>query len=353
MKDPLPRKVPTLMWTVYKKVAPQVNKELNKWIKLAKSIPDAELRTQALASIDGKAFHCYGGSIYALLAKDKWKEAIQFIVAYQTMSDYLDNLCDRSTSLDPDDFAMLHRSMTEALQPGAVKSDYYLMRLEQRESVFLNELVSTCQGVMNSIHANGLNNCLMHLNELYCNLQIHKHVKISERLPRLESWYEAECKEPELQWQEFAAASGSTLGIFCIISYALNGKHSIALTKAIYRAYFPNIQCLHIMLDYYIDQHEDELEGDLNFCNYYMDEKELEERICSFIKASFQKASQLPDTHFHLMMIKGLIGLYLSDPKTKQLAGNSKKRWLQNGGPGAKFFYWNAKIYCGLVQKVR
>ena len=41
----------------------------------------------------------------ALTAFGKRANAIKFIVAYQTISDYLDNLCDRSTSLDPDDFS--------------------------------------------------------------------------------------------------------------------------------------------------------------------------------------------------------------------------------------------------------
>jgi len=341
------------MWTVYRKIAPQVNRELNQWTKIAASIPDKELRTQALASLDKKAFHCYGGSIYALLAKDKWKEAIRFIVAYQTISDYLDNLCDRSTSLDPEDFTMLHKSMNEALRPTAAKSNYYSMRKDQQESVFLNELVSVCQETMKSIASYDLNQHLLQLNAMYCSLQIHKHVIVSDRLPRLESWYEAECKEPGLQWQEFAAASGSTLGIFCLVSYALDEKNSTVLNQAIYNAYFPNIQGLHIMLDYYIDQHEDEVEGDLNFCNYYLNYKEMEERICSFIVNSFKEANQLPDPHFHQMMVKGLIGLYLSDPKTKQLSCNMKTRWLNIGGPGAKFFYWNAKAYCGFVRKVR
>ena len=66
-----------------------------------RSIPNPELRKQALASIEHKTFHCEGGAIMALMANEHYQEAIRFIVAYQTISDYLDNLCDRSTSQDP------------------------------------------------------------------------------------------------------------------------------------------------------------------------------------------------------------------------------------------------------------
>ena len=89
----------SLMTKVYRTVFPVVHKELAAWKERAEAIPNRELRTQALSSIEHKTFHCEGGSILSLLALDKKEDAIRFIVAYQTISDYLDNLCDRSVSL--------------------------------------------------------------------------------------------------------------------------------------------------------------------------------------------------------------------------------------------------------------
>ncbi|MCG2963554.1 tetraprenyl-beta-curcumene synthase family protein, partial [Escherichia coli] len=62
-----------------------------------------------------------------------------------TISDYLDNLCDRSNSLDPKDFAALHESMPDALTPGAPLKDYYRYRDDKDDGGYLNELVLTCQ----------------------------------------------------------------------------------------------------------------------------------------------------------------------------------------------------------------
>ena len=104
----------SLMSKIYRRVLPLVHKELNFWKKRAEEIPNQELRKQALASIEHKTFHCEGGSIMALMAKENFSLAIKFIVAYQTISDYLDNLCDRSTSLNPKDFSALHESMMDA-----------------------------------------------------------------------------------------------------------------------------------------------------------------------------------------------------------------------------------------------
>lgn len=114
----------------------------------ANSIPDQELKKQALASIEHKTFHCEGGSILALLSGEHIGEAVKFIVAYQTISDYLDNLCDRSTSLDPKDFAALHESMIDALTVGAPFRPYYRFRNEQEDGGYLRELVGTCQSVL-------------------------------------------------------------------------------------------------------------------------------------------------------------------------------------------------------------
>ena len=115
----------SLMNDVYRKVFPIVHRELDDWKKKAEAIPNTELREQALASIEHKVFHCEGGGIMGLTALGSLEEAVRFIVAYQTISDYLDNLCDRSTSLDPKDFAALHESMKDALTVGAEPKAYY------------------------------------------------------------------------------------------------------------------------------------------------------------------------------------------------------------------------------------
>ena len=76
-------------------VRPAARTFLQGWKERARRIPDPELRRQALASIEAKTFHCEGGSLCGLTAGDNYRQAIEFIVAYQTISDYLDNLCDQ------------------------------------------------------------------------------------------------------------------------------------------------------------------------------------------------------------------------------------------------------------------
>ena len=130
-----------LLLQTHFKVLPSVRQDLNHWRSQAEQIPNPELRKQAISSLETKQFHCEGGSIYGLLAKKDRREAIRFIVAYQTISDYLDNLCDRSRSLDPEDFRSLHESIFHALSPDAELPNYYRFREDRDDGGYLKSLV--------------------------------------------------------------------------------------------------------------------------------------------------------------------------------------------------------------------
>ena len=346
----LPKSDIGLVKEVYQGVFPAVHQELKGWQEKAKQIPNEELRTQALSSIAHKTFHCEGGAILALAAGEKKNDVIRFIVAYQTISDYLDNLCDRSTSLDPDDFALLHQSMKDALCPTALTTNYYELREDQDDGGYLSGLVTTCQSVLKEIKR--YDDIEPYLNKLctyYCDLQIHKHVKWEERVNRLESWFnESKHQLPsDLSWYEFSACAGSTLGIFCLVSYGFRKDFTEQLATTIYDAYFPYVQGLHIMLDYFIDQEEDRDGNDLNFCFYYETEERMIERLCYFVEQANNDVKKLPDGKFHSMINQGLIGIYLADSKVKRQSAvrQYKRVLLRQCGRSAYFFYWNSKLY--------
>lgn len=344
----IPKTPFTLMAAVYRKIFPTVNAELVFWEKRAGEIPDGELRQQALASIESKRFHCLGGAVYALLAGYRWREAIRFIVAYQTISDYLDNLCDRSTSLDPEDFRLLHDAMADALSKNNRIQHYYALRKEQRDGEYLADLIRTCQKTMRLLDTyDNIRNHVQELEQLYGDLQVHKHVKPDERLPRLVSWFRENTSDSPLYWYEYSAAAGSTLGIFCLVSYALGGKMTGKLAGNITESYFPFMQGLHILLDYYIDQEEDRYEGDLNFCHYYDNQELMKKRLIYFINQADRQVQRLPDRRFHEMVHHGLVGLYLGDPKVKNIDGGMELTddLLRLNGYKARFFHWNTKLY--------
>lgn len=345
-----------MMLQVYRHVLPRVHDDLGRWQVRAQQIPNNELRKQALQSIASKTFHCEGGAIFALLAKQYKTEAIHFIVAYQTISDYLDNLCDRSTSQDPADFRALHEAMLHALTPDAVHKNYYRFRLDQEDGGYLDALVDTCQRYLRALHQYDIiATALLELAGYYCNLQVYKHVAVQERLPRLQSWFSQYRDDmPEMSWYEFAACAGSTLGIFCIVSYAAHQALTLRDVTLLKDGYFPWVQGLHILLDYFIDQEEDRLAGDLNFCDYYDNQQQLLARFIHFIQQADTSIASLPDARFHHMINHGLLGIYLADPKVqdqKKVRKLAKQMKKQSGGSGL-FFFLNGWFYRRLRHRL-
>jgi tetraprenyl-beta-curcumene synthase len=341
--DRYPRGPLTMMSRVYKYILPGVRAELAGWRKKAEAIPDRELRRQALNSINTKQFHCEGGAVYAAACLDQRHVLIPLIVALQTISDYLDNLCDRSTSLSADDFRLLHRSMLDAVTPGAPLTDYYALRDERDDGGYLHALVRRCQTCAAELPAYAqVQAHVLELVGLYGDLQVYKHIAKPLREPELLRWWrQYEVSYPELRWNEFAAAAGSTLGMFMLFLAASDPSLRPENAERIRRSYFPSICGLHILLDYLIDQAEDEEGGDLNFCSYFGSQAMLDERMLRMVRTARQAADRLPVPSFHRMIVEGLIALYLSDPKVKgQERVRRTARSLMKGSPWTRLFFW-------------
>lgn len=288
---------------------------LKQWWSISKQLP-SKLQEQAQASLKLKAFHCIGGSIYALYPDVNHKVMLQAIVALQTISDYLDNLCDRMRVNDDQAFRQLHLSFTEALDPNTPLSDYYRYYPYQ-EGIYLKSLVDNCREAIRQMpYYRQHQSLILQLASYYCELQILKHLQPDGEL-RLKQWINNEFKNTALGWNEWAAATGSTLGIFMLFAASFH-EYSPSVIGRLYDAYFPWIQALHIQLDYFIDGAEDKHHGDLNFTFYYKDQQETTERLGLLFLESKKRIGALPYPFFHELVIQGLISLYGSDPKVQK-----------------------------------
>lgn len=338
----------SLIFRLYKYILPDVNEELRRWQLKAEQMPNEELRTQAISSMTLKRFHCQGGAIYAAANLSERHVLIPLIVAFQTISDYLDNLCDRSTSLDEHDFRQLHQSMLDAVNPSAELQDYYQFREDKDDDGYLHQLVRTCQSCICLLPSYDVVKPLVEeLVSYYCDLQVYKHIRHDQREQRLLDWWEPlQAHAPGYAWNEFAAATGSTLGVFMLFLAASRPGLTQQEAQDIRRAYFPSICALHIMLDYFIDQEEDKLGGDLNFCSYYENDDVMWSRLEYLAADAREAAATLPDSRFHLMIVEGLLALYLSDPKVKKQASvNLTAKKLMRNSPMSRLFFWANSVW--------
>jgi len=344
------------------KVFPAVDCELGRWTYLAERIPDPTLRQQALASIRLKKFHAQGGSIYALYPtvcnmEGKGEAILKFIVAFQTISDYLDNLCDRAGVTDEASFRQLHQAMLDAVNPagdspGGDLNDYYRYYPHQDDLGYLNLLVTECRTLIIKLPSyHQVQKTLQKQIQLYTDLQALKHLQPTIRQSRLESWAKTHREQyPELLWWEFAAATGSTLGVFLLVAAASDPALTPEEVARIDQAYFPWIDGLHILLDYYIDTEEDRLMNDLNFTGYYQNPKQCRNRLMVFIHHSLKDSAALSYPKFHQTVVQGLLAMYLSDAKALTVINQPiTKALLKSGGLIAQFYYG----CCRLLRRLK
>ena len=361
-------------------ILPQVERELKKWKNFLAANPPSPLHRQALNSIRAKRFHCQGGAVYSLLNPEAQHHLLPAIVSLQTISDYLDNLCDRITwngnsSLDgriiwdelsslndrekdrlmERGFRQLHLAMTAALTPNPqdhLPEDYYKYYPLREDGGYLRELVNCSRKHLSALPLYGkVQEKVIFLANLYCDLQALKHLSLQYRREYLEEWFRTHHnKYPFLLWNEFAAAAGSTLGIFVLLAAASRQDITAEAIEQLFHCYFPWICGLHILLDYFIDQEEDRKEGDLNFVFYYNNHEHCFQRLVFFLENALLCAEQLPDPSFHRTIMMGLLALYLSDPKIKRqgLKPLALELLRSTGGKDTLYIY----RLCGLLRTI-
>lgn len=334
-------------------VFPLVAKELEHWLAKAEQIPDRELRVQALASIRLKKFHAQGGSVYALYPLNDLPGTVRFIVALQTISDYLDNLCDRAGVMDETAFSQLHLALGDAIDPARPTADYYRYYPFKNDGGYLGQLVITCRQQLKqrpSYHL--VMPEIAKYVKRYSQLQSYKHLTLAKRENRLRVWAEQNLDPANpIFWWEYAAATGSTLSMFLLYAVSADPTLRPQLVEAIDRAYFPWVTGLHILLDYFIDASEDSESGDYNFTSNYRNRSECLNRLAFFLKQSIRSCRALPNPYFHLTVIRGLLAMYLSDPKALEPQNKETSLNLVGyAGPKCRLYHYCCRLLRALKK---
>ncbi len=70
---------------------PAVAREVEHWRALAQAIPDPPLREDALHALEDKRAHIDGAALYWTLTTRQSTTALQALVAFEVMAEYLDN----------------------------------------------------------------------------------------------------------------------------------------------------------------------------------------------------------------------------------------------------------------------
>ncbi len=318
----------------FRSVRPRVIQSLAEIRSWAEEIPHPALREQALDSLTHKQFHCEGGGVFGAPSRDPKGHVMEFLIPYQTLCDYLDTVTDRGPSQDPENLRRLHQSLLDAIAMDTPIGDYYALHPHQDDGGYIQRLIRACHTSLHQFPGySGVQEAMGRLAELYVDLQVFKHGPLETRVPALSAWFQREGgAQYGLQWWEFAAAAGSTLGLFALLNLAATDVPSPSIVLLVQNLYFPWIGSLHILLDYLIDREEDLLGGDLNFVGYYQDYATAVDRIQFIYRTAQHEATRLPDSAFHRYVTRGLLGFYLSDRKIRHQIDRPTCGLLASGG---------------------
>lgn len=301
------------------RVVPQSAAELERIRVEAAAIPDERLRTEALASIDGKAFHVAGACILAtFLPPAEARLYIDVVTPLETIYDYLDNLCDRHPEVREYAYPVLHRAIADALDPRSRPRDYYALGPSGDDGGYLRGLVERTQRALARVpHLDALAPVFADAASFYAELQSSKHLPHDVRESACVEWYERHRQRfRALDWHEFACASGSNMHVFAALYEALAGRRD--QIGAAYDAYFPFVSALHILLDSIIDRDEDREHDDLNFAEVYSGPKALRERFGFMSRSAHSAIGRLADARRHRFVLRVMTLFYLSHPKIAQ-----------------------------------
>lgn len=318
----------------FRVVRPRVIHLITQLHQQAQNIPDPDLRDQALSSLQTKQFHCEGGGVFGGPSRDPHGYLLEFLVPYQSLCDYLDTVTDRGPSQDPDNLRWLHQALIDATTPFAPVRDYYRDHPSDDDGGYMASLVVRSQSALARFPGYSLvQDKIVRLVRLYVDLQVYKHGPVPTRLENLTAWFHHESDPQDgLFWWEFAAASGSTLGIFALLTMALDPHPEVQKIESLFRLYFPWVGALHILLDYLIDQQEDLEGGDLNFITYYPSRAQATHRLQWIYRRIVREANSFEDAAFHRYVARGLLGFYLSDRKVRHDLNRPACQLLATGG---------------------
>ena len=299
-------------------VVPRAGRELARIRERAQRIPDPALREQALASIDGKAYHVQGGCILAtFMPNGAARRYVAIVAALETIYDYLDNLCDRLPGVSQQAYATLHASLIDALDDRRVPADYYRDGPPGDDGGYLRSLVDAARAGLRELpNYHAVRDDLVEIARFYADLQVLKHGPAGVRERACDDWYARNRERfPGLAWWEFAAACGSSLPVFALIALASRERLDPGEIDATVTAYFPGVSALHILLDYFIDQAEDREHGELNFVACYASSAEAVVQLRRLVTATLGRVRNLAGAAHHRFLVEAMCVFYLTHPK--------------------------------------
>jgi tetraprenyl-beta-curcumene synthase len=238
---------------------------------------------------------------------------VRLLVRLQGIYQYADVLTEQPSDNPKANARQLHTAILVALQPGRADADYYAYNAREDDGGFLAGLVGNCRVPLASLPAYGLvESAVLEQARRIIFYQSRINLAKERDHPGLVRWAELEAPSDRLRWWELAAATGSSVAAFALLSAAANSNLTERRARAIETLYWPWVGALHTLLDNLIDRAEDAATGQHNLLDHYSSAEEMAERMGLLAAEAARRARAVGVEH--RLILAGMTSLYLSDP---------------------------------------
>jgi len=320
MPNPLPLS-PRQVWVLLSAAARQllwglraVSCEMKVWHVRALMIPDAPIREDALESIERKRENADGAALFSILPRRRDPNLLRLLVAYQMIWDFLDSVSERGACEGTENGHQLHKALVEALDPSVPISDYYRFHPWRQDGGYLRKLVETCRECCAALPSYGRVRPLVVREARRAQVQAINHdIDPAERDGALKRWVADEfADERRVSWFELSSAASASLAVHAFLALAAQPSCTEEDVRQACAAYFPWISGAATMLDSYVDQLEDEQEGNHRYVSHYESDALAHERLRLLVTRSVTEARRLRDGHRHALIAACMVAMYLS-----------------------------------------
>jgi len=290
-------------------VYPRVRREVRRWRRRAQTIAAPGLRAAALQNLDAEHLNLEGAAAFATFAtRPRRPHVIRAHVAFQAAYDYADTLAEAQCSDQARDAHRLHTALLVAVASEMAHHDYYEHHSEHDDGGYLVALADTTRESLLGLPSyRAISHLLRDSAERIVQYQSHMLDP-----PRLAAWARARARgDSDLLWWETAAACGSSLAVFALVTAATNPGLDQRESVSIERAYSP-ICALHTLLDSLIDYAEDQAAGQQSLLDHYGSTQTAARQLTRLAVEARRQAQALPSGNDHTLILAGMVSLYLS-----------------------------------------
>jgi tetraprenyl-beta-curcumene synthase len=309
-----------------------VSREIRGWRARAARIVDDTLREDALTALTCKRGATDGAALFWTLLPHRDLRVLRLLVAHELIWDYLDCVSERSA--EEANGVQLHRAIVESLDPTLPLSDYYLHHPWRRDGGFLVALVETCRSLCRSLPSYDVVRPLVVREAGRATVQGLNHILDPRRRDRaLRTWAAMEYPtERRMAWFELTGAASSALAIHALLTLAGESRCSGKEVADVYAAYFPWAALTTVMLDSYVDQHEDVVNGAYSYLAHYTSHDVALSRLHECVGRAARGVHGLPNGHRHAVVIDCMLALYLSNDRARSVDLRASTRSLAEAG---------------------